>query len=54
MLISRFSFSYLSTPHTQRGKAPSELLFNQKVNTGLLKLNRSIVSDKEKFAKSEI
>ena len=56
MLISRFLFSYRNTPHTQTGKAPSELLFNRKVNTrlSLLKLNRTIVNDEEKFAKSEI
>ena len=44
-LISRFLFSYRNTPHTQTGKAPSELMFNRKVNTrlSLLKLNRSIV-----------
>ena len=55
-LISRFLFSYRDTSHTQTGKAPSELLFNRKVNNrlGLLKLNRSIVDDKETFAKSEI
>ena len=56
MLISRFLFSYCNTPHTQTGKSPSELLFNRKVNTrlSLLKFNRSIVNDKEKFAKSEV
>ena len=55
-LISRFLFSYCNTPHTQTGKAPSELSFNRKVNTrlGLLKFNWSIVSDDEKFAKTEI
>ena len=53
-LISRFLFSYCNTPHTQTGKAASELLFNQKVNTRLsvLKFNKSIVNDKEKVAKS--
>ena len=56
MLISKFLFFYLNTPHTQTGKARSELLFNRKLNTrlSLLKLNRSIVNDEEKFAKSEI
>ena len=51
-LISRFLFSYRNTPQTETGKAPSELVFNRKVNTrlGLLKLNRSIVNDEEKFA----
>ena len=55
-LISRFLFSYCNTPYTQTGKAPSELLFNLKGNTrlSLLKLNTSIVNDKEKFAKSKI
>ena len=55
-LDSRFLFSYCNTPHTQTGKALSELLFNRKVNTrlSLLKLNRSIVNDEEKFAKSEV
>ena len=55
MLISRFLFSYCNTPHTQTRKPPSELLFKQKVNTrlSLLKFNRSIVNDEEKFAKSE-
>ena len=56
-LISRFLYSYRNTPpHTQTGKAPSELLFNRKVNTrlSLLKLSRNIVNDEEKFAKSEI
>ena len=55
-LISRFLLSYHNTPHIQTGKALSELLFNQIVNTrlGLLKLNRSIVNDKDKFVKSEI
>ena len=56
MLISRFLFFYRNTPHTQTGKSPSELLFNWKVNTrlSLLKFNRSIVNDEEKFAKSEV
>ena len=55
-LNSRFLFSYRNTPHTQTGKALSEFLFNQKVNTrlSLLKFNRSIVNDEEKFAKSEV
>ena len=55
-LISRFLFSYRNTPHTQTVKAPSELLFNRKMNTrlSLLKFNRSIVNDEEKFAKSEV
>ena len=46
-------FSYCNAPQTHRGKAPSELLFNWKVNTrlSLLKLNRSIVNDEEKFPK---
>ena len=54
-LISRFLFSYRNTPHTQTGKAPSESLFSRKINTrlGLLKLNRSVVIDEEKFCKSE-
>ena len=53
-LISRFLFSYRNAPHTQTGKASSELLFNQKVNTrlSLLKFNKSIVNDKEIIAKS--
>ena len=34
-LISRLFYSYRNTPHTQTGKARSELLFNRKVNTGL-------------------
>ena len=34
-LISRFLFSYCNTSHIQTGKAPSELLFNQNVNTRL-------------------
>ena len=56
MLISRFLFSYRNIPHTQTGKALSELLFNWKVNTrlSLLKLNKGIVNDTVKFAKSEI
>ena len=56
MLISRFLFSYRNTIHTQTVKAPSELLFNRKVNTRLclLRLNRSSVNDEEKFAKSKI
>ena len=53
-LISWFCF-LIVMPHrqTHRGKAPSELLFNWKVNTrlSLLKLNRSIVNDEEKFPK---
>ena len=55
-LISRFLFSYCNTSDTWTEKAPSELLFNQKVNTrlSLLKLNGSIINDEEKFAKSEI
>ena len=55
-LISRFLFSYRDTSHTQTGKAPSKLLFNRKKNTrlGLLKLNRRIVDDEERFATSEI
>ena len=55
-LISRFLFSYCNTPHTQTERAPSELLFNQKVNTrlSLLILNRSIVNDEEQFEKFEI
>ena len=55
-LISRFLFSYRNTPHTQTVKAPSELLFNRKMNTrlSLLKFNRSIVNEEEKFAKSEV
>ena len=55
-LISRFLFSYRNTPHTQTVKAPSELLFNRKMNTrlSLLKFNRSIVNDEEKIAKSEV
>ena len=53
-LILRFLFSYCNALHTQTGKAPSKLLFNQKVNTrlSLLKFNKSIVNDKEKVAKS--
>ena len=55
-LISRFLFSYRNALHTQTGKAPSESLFTRKVDTrlGLLKLNRSIANDEEKFSKSEI
>ena len=34
-LISRFLFSYRNTSHIQTGKAPSELLSNQNVNTRL-------------------
>ena len=53
-LILRFLFSYCNALHTQTGKVPSKLLFNQKVNTrlNLLKFNKSIVNDKEKVAKS--
>ena len=56
MLTSRFLFHYCNTPHTQTGNAPSNLLFNRKVNTrlSLLKMNTSIVNDEEKFGKSEI
>ena len=55
-LISRFLFSYCNTLHTQTAKSQSELLFNPKVNTrlSLLKFNRCIVNDEEKFAKSEV
>ena len=34
-VILRFLFSYCNALHTQTGKAPSKLLFNQKVNTRL-------------------
>ena len=55
-LISRFLFSYRNSLLTQTGKAPLELLLYRKMNTrlSLLKFSRSIVNDKEKFAKSEI
>ena len=55
-LIPRFLFCYCNTAHTQTGKAPSELMFNQKVNTRLsfIKFNRNVVNGEEKFAKSEV
>ena len=55
-LISRFLFCYRNTAHTQTGKAPSGVIFNQKVNTrlSLLKFNRNVVNDEEKFAKPEV
>ena len=52
--IKMFLFSYRNTPHTQSVEASEFLLNLLNTRLSLLKLNRSIVNDEEKFAKSEI
>ena len=54
MLTAMFLFSYRNTPHTQSVEASEFLLNLLNTRLSLLKLNRSIVNDEEKFAKSEI